>query len=247
MSSFYLLRLNVLMDAWILREDLRGPVLGSPLGGLTRNNSGSATQHGDGTAGRTATFLNVVVLVAGSPLGGLIRNNSGSAPRHGDGTASRTATFLNVVLLLAPFERAHGCLDFAWRSAWSCTGLSSRRTDPKQLRLRPLTRRRNSRQNSDVFKCRPLTCSAWTCLWKHGSAWSCAGLFSRRTDPKPNPRHGDGSAGRTATFINVVLLLVLPERVGENVDLRKDLWILFQIWNLLSDGWPETCPTEWRF
>ncbi len=78
----------------------------------------------------------------------------------------------------------------AWRSAWSCTGLFSRRTDPKPLRLRPPTRRRNKRWNSDVFKCRPFTFSAWTYMWKRGSAWrsawSCTGLFSRRTDPKPH-------------------------------------------------------------
>ncbi len=83
-----------------LCEDLRGPVLGSPLGGLTRNPSGSAPGHGDGTSDRTATLLNVVLLFAlpehaaeyvdlrkdlrgpvlGSSLGGLTRNPSGSAP-----------------------------------------------------------------------------------------------------------------------------------------------------------------------
>jgi hypothetical protein len=109
-----------------LREDLRGPVLGPSLGGLTRNPSGSAPSHGEGAAGGTATFLNVVLLLAlperdlredlrgpvlSSSLGGLTRNPSGSAPRHGDGTAGGTGTFLNVVLLLAPFELAHGCLD----------------------------------------------------------------------------------------------------------------------------------------
>ncbi len=81
----------------------------------------------------------------------------------------------------------------AWRSAWSCTGLSSRRTDPKLPRLRPTTWRRNNRQNSDVFKCRPYTCSVWTCSWMRGSAWrsawSCTGPFSRRIDPKPLRLH----------------------------------------------------------
>jgi hypothetical protein len=92
-----------------LCEDLRGPVLGSPLGGLTRNPSGSAPPYGGGTAGRTATFLYVVLLFAlpesagesldlredlrgpvlGSPLGGLTRIPSGSAP------------FLNVVFSLS--------------------------------------------------------------------------------------------------------------------------------------------------
>ncbi len=77
----------------------------------------------------------------------------------------------------------------AWRFAWSCTGLFSRRTDPKPLRLRPPTRRRNNQRNSNIFKCRPFICSAWTCWWICESAWisvwSCIGLFSRRTDPKP--------------------------------------------------------------
>jgi hypothetical protein len=80
---------------------------------------------------------------------------------------------LNVVLLLALFE-LWTCLwmpGSAWKSAWSCTGLSSWRTDPNPLRLRPLTRRRNSRQNSDVSKCRPFTFSVWTCSWMPGSAW----------------------------------------------------------------------------
>ncbi len=158
---------------------MRGPVLGSTLGGLTRNPSGSAPRHGDGTAGRTATFLNVIFLFAlpecgsenvdlhenlrgpvlGSPLGGLTRNPSGSAPRHGDGTAGRTATFLNVVLFLALPEHAAEYVDLREDLLGPVLGSPLGGLTRIPLRLRPLTRRRNSRQNSDVSKCHPFTCS----------------------------------------------------------------------------------------
>jgi hypothetical protein len=188
-----------------LREDLRGPVLGSPFGGLTGNTTGSAPRHGDGTTDRTATFLNVVLLLAlperacenmdlsedlrgpflGSSLGGLTRNPSGSAPRHGDGTAGRTATFLNVVLLLAPFERAHGCLDL----------------------------------REDL----------------HGPVLGSPLGGLTRNPSGSAPSHGDGTAGRTVTFLNVVFIFPLPGRACENVDLCKDLRVQYQIRNLLSD------------
>jgi hypothetical protein len=176
-----------------LSEDLHGPVLGSPLGGLTQNTYGSAPRHGDGTAGTTATFLNVVLLLAsferahgcldlredlhgpvlGSSLSGLTCNPSGSTPRHGDGTAGRAATLLNVVLFLAPFERAHGCLDLH----------ENLRGSLLDSPLRGLTR---NPSGSD-------------------------------------PPHGDGPAGRTATFLNVVLCLNV---LGKNVDLREHLRVL---------------------
>ncbi len=103
-----------------LREDLRGPVLGSSLGGLTLNSSGSAPTR----RRRSSDIFKCRLLLAlhkrapgcldlredlhghvlGSPLGRLTRIPSGSAPSYGDGRDDRTATFLNVVLLLALSE-----------------------------------------------------------------------------------------------------------------------------------------------
>jgi hypothetical protein len=187
-----------------------------------------------------------------------------------------------------------------WRSAWSCTGLFSRKTDPKPLRRGPLTRRQNSRQNSAIFKCRPFTCSAWTYLWKNidlrgpvlGSslegltcnlrlrpqtrrrnnqqnsdvlnvvlllslsdrAHGCVDLREdlrgpvlgsslgglTRNPSSATPRHGDGTAGRTATFLNVVLLFALPDHAGEYVICVNICVVLY--WALLSEDWPETPP-----
>ncbi len=113
----------------------------------------------------------------------------------------------------------------AWRSAWSCTGLFSRRTDLKPLRLRPPTRRRNSLRNSDVFKCRAFTAPfehAHGCLdlcedLRGPVFGSPLGRLTQNTSGSA-PRHGDG---RAATFLNVILLHALPEHGGENVDLCK--------------------------
>jgi hypothetical protein len=147
-------------------------------------------------------------------------------------------------------------LGSAWRSARSCTGVFSRRTDPKPLLLRPPTRRQNSWRNSDVSKCRPFSdgitqissspvtsCSAWTCLEK---TWICVKITS------PLRRLTQNLPGRRAMFPNVVLSLTASRRYRPHpsqVALPDRAWRKHgSAWRsrLLSDDKPKTCPAEER-